>query len=114
MKEREIWIDWMRVAACFMVMLTHSCEPFYLGGEGSLVMSESDAFWVAVLNTLPRAAVALIDTFLPAAYTPAPEVLQPGAEATASRMISPSLRTMNFRVFSAFAFPAVVTVTVAL
>ncbi len=49
----------MRVAACFMVMLTHSCEPFYLGGEGSLVMSESDAFWVAVLNTLPRAAVAL-------------------------------------------------------
>ena len=57
--KREIWIDWMRVAACFMVMLTHSCEPFYLGGEGSLVMSESDAFWVAVLNTLPRAAVAL-------------------------------------------------------
>ena len=49
----------MRVAACFMVMLTHSCEPFYLGGEGSLVMSESDAFWVAALNTLPRAAVAL-------------------------------------------------------
>ena len=49
----------MRVAACFMVMLTHSCEPFYLGGEGSLVLSEADAFWVAVLNTLPRAAVAL-------------------------------------------------------
>ncbi|MBQ9410196.1 MAG: acyltransferase family protein [Bacteroidales bacterium] len=57
--QREIWIDWMRVAACFMVMLTHSCEPFYLGGEGSLILTEGDAFWVAVLNTLPRAAVAL-------------------------------------------------------
>lgn len=49
----------MRVAACFMVMLTHSAEPFYLGGEGSLILTESDAFWVAILNTLPRAAVAL-------------------------------------------------------
>ena len=57
--QREIWIDWMRVAACFMVMLTHSAEPFYLGGEGSLILTESDAFWVAILNTLPRAAVAL-------------------------------------------------------
>ena len=31
--EREIWIDWMRVVACFLVIMTHSCEPFYLGGE---------------------------------------------------------------------------------
>ncbi len=28
---REIWIDWLRVIACFLVMVTHSCEPFYLG-----------------------------------------------------------------------------------
>ena len=49
----------MRVTACFLVMLTHSCEPFYLGGEGSLILSEADAIWVAVLNSLPRAAVAL-------------------------------------------------------
>lgn len=57
--ERQIWIDWLRVAAIFMVMLTHSCEPFYLGGEGSLIVSKADAIWVAILNTLPRAAVAL-------------------------------------------------------
>ena len=24
---REVWIDWMRVAACFMVILVHSTEP---------------------------------------------------------------------------------------
>lgn len=57
--QREIWLDWLRVTALFMVMLTHSCEPFYLGGEGSLILTRADAIWVAVLNSLPRAAVAL-------------------------------------------------------
>ena len=56
---REIWIDWMRVVACFLVMLTHSCEPFYLGGEGSLILTKADALWVSVLNVIPRACVAL-------------------------------------------------------
>ena len=57
--EREIWIDWMRVVACFLVIMTHSCEPFYLGGEGSLILTKADAIWVSVLNVLPRACVAL-------------------------------------------------------
>lgn len=57
--KREIWIDWLRVTACFLVMMTHSCEPFYLGGEGSLILTRSDALWVSVLNVLPRACVAL-------------------------------------------------------
>lgn len=57
--KREIWIDWMRVTACFFVMLTHCCEPFYLGGEGSLILTRTDAIWVSILNVLPRAAVAL-------------------------------------------------------
>lgn len=57
--QREIWLDWMRVTACFLVMVTHSCEPFYLGGEGSLILTRSDALWVSVLNVLPRACVAL-------------------------------------------------------
>ena len=56
---REIWLDWMRVTACFLVMMTHACEPFYLGGEGSLILTKADALWVSVLNVLPRAAVAL-------------------------------------------------------
>ena len=56
---REIWIDWLRVVACFLVMMTHSCEPFYLGGEGSLVLTKADAVWMSILNVLPRASVAL-------------------------------------------------------
>ena len=57
--QREIWLDWMRVSACFLVMATHSCEPFYLGGEGSLILTKTDAIWVSILNVLPRACVAL-------------------------------------------------------
>ena len=49
----------MRVVACFLVIMTHSCEPFYLGGEGSLILTKADAIWVSVLNVIPRACVAL-------------------------------------------------------
>lgn len=59
MHNRETWLDWLRVTALFLVLVTHSCEPFYIGGEGSLILSKSDALWVAVLNSLPRACVAL-------------------------------------------------------
>ncbi len=58
-KNREVWIDWLRVTACFLVMMTHSNEPFYLGGEGSLILTKADALWVGFLNSLPRACVAL-------------------------------------------------------
>jgi len=57
--ERIVWIDWLRVTALFLVMLTHSCEPFYLGGAGSQILTHSDAVWVAILNVIPRACVAL-------------------------------------------------------
>lgn len=57
--KREVWLDWLRVTACFLVMATHSCEPFYLGGEGALILTRSDAIWVSILNVLPRACVAL-------------------------------------------------------
>ena len=42
-RSREVWIDWMRIAACFMVMVVHSTEPFYLGGEGSQILTRADA-----------------------------------------------------------------------
>ena len=58
-KSREIWIDWMRVAACFMVILVHSTEPFYLGGDGSLILNEADAFWSSFFDSFVRACVPL-------------------------------------------------------
>ncbi len=58
-RQREVWVDWMRVLACLMVMMVHSTEPFYLGGEGSLILIESDAWWVSLFDSIPRACVPL-------------------------------------------------------
>ena len=57
--KREIWIDWMRVIACFLVMVVHSTEPFYLGGEGSRILTKTDAFWVSLFEMISRACVPL-------------------------------------------------------
>lgn len=56
---REVWIDWMRVLACLMVMTVHCTEPFYLGGEGSLILTEADAWWVSLFDCFVRACVPL-------------------------------------------------------
>lgn len=57
--KREVWIDWMRVAACFMVMVVHAMEPFYIGGQGALVRTEADAWWAAFFNSVVRMCVPL-------------------------------------------------------
>ena len=49
----------MRVIACFLVLVVHSVEPFYLGGEGSQMQSGTEAVWAAVFLALSRACVAL-------------------------------------------------------
>ena len=58
-ENRVVWVDWMRVAACFMVILVHSTEPFYLGGEGSQILTEADAFWASFFDSIVRACVPL-------------------------------------------------------
>lgn len=57
--KREVWIDWLRVAACFMVFVVHSTEPFYLGGNGSLILNETDAFWSSFFDSFVRSCVPL-------------------------------------------------------
>ena len=52
-------MDFLRVSACFMVMLIHSTEPFYLGGDGGLILSATDAFWVALFEGASRCCVPL-------------------------------------------------------
>ncbi len=58
-KSREVWIDWLRVIACFMVMIVHSTEPFYLGGDGGQILCESDMYWSAFFDSLVRMCVPL-------------------------------------------------------
>lgn len=56
---REVWIDWLRLIACFMVLVVHSTEPFYLGGDGALIQTKGDMFWFAFFEALTRACVPL-------------------------------------------------------
>ena len=58
-ENRVVWVDWMRVAACFMVLLVHATEPFYLGGDGSQILTETDAFWSSFFDSIVRACVPL-------------------------------------------------------
>ncbi len=55
--KRELWLDFLRVTACFMVMVIHSTEPFYLGGDGALILTPTDAFWVAIFEGICRCCV---------------------------------------------------------
>lgn len=58
--ERIVFLDWLRVIACFMVILVHSIEPFYLGGpEGTYIASWGDAFWTTLFDSALRPAVPL-------------------------------------------------------
>lgn len=57
---RIVFLDWLRAIACFMVILVHCIEPFYLGGpEGTFIASKSDALWVTLINSALRSAVPL-------------------------------------------------------
>lgn len=58
-KERIVFLDWLRVAACLMVIGVHSIEPFYLGGDGTLITCEANGVWCTVLDSALRAAVPL-------------------------------------------------------
>lgn len=45
--DRIVFIDYVRVIACFLVMLVHSSEPFYINSAlTSEVATEANRFWV--------------------------------------------------------------------
>lgn len=61
-QNRIVFLDYLRVAACFMVMLIHACEPFYLGGAApdvTYIAGRADALWVALTECVCRACVPL-------------------------------------------------------
>ena len=56
---RVIFLDWLRFIACFMVIATHCGEPFYLGGDGTLILDKANGLWVTFLNSFFRPCVPL-------------------------------------------------------
>ncbi len=65
--KRIVFLDYVRVFACFLVMIVHSSENFYgaagstdMAGPQSYLASEADRLWVAVYDGFSRMAVPLI------------------------------------------------------
>lgn len=59
-RERVVFLDYLRVIACFMVMVVHSVEPFYFDGDGNLhIANHADAIWVSLMDSVARACVPL-------------------------------------------------------
>lgn len=58
-KERVVFLDWLRVAACLMVIAVHSIEPFYLGGEGTYIRGWTEGVLCTLISSALRAAVPL-------------------------------------------------------
>lgn len=54
--ERIVFVDYIRVIACFLVMLVHASENFYgadlsgMAGNVSMLANESNRFWVAFFD----------------------------------------------------------------
>ena len=60
--ERIVFLDWLRVIACLMVMCIHAAEPFYLSGEApnvTHIATRWDAMWIAITEGVCRVAVPL-------------------------------------------------------
>jgi len=56
---RVIFLDYLRVIACLMVIMVHSCEFFFIDGDSIGIRSASDGFWVSVVDSAFRASVPL-------------------------------------------------------
>lgn len=60
MKQRIVFLDFIRVLACFLVILIHTCEPYYLGPNDTIVFGDaSNRLWVALIDGACRASVPL-------------------------------------------------------
>ena len=66
MTKRIVFLDFVRVFACFLVILVHASENFYPGpnatdmaGPQSFIACEADRFWVSVYDGFSRMAVPL-------------------------------------------------------
>lgn len=66
MEKRIVFLDYVRVFACFMVMLVHASENFYgapgstdMVGPQSFLANETDRLWVSLYDGFSRMAVPL-------------------------------------------------------
>lgn len=59
MEKRIVFLDYVRVIACFMVIMVHSCEFFFIDGSDIGIRSADDGFWVCAIDSAFRCSVPL-------------------------------------------------------
>ncbi|MCH5219143.1 MAG: acyltransferase [Muribaculaceae bacterium] len=64
--KRVVFLDYVRIVACFLVMLVHASENFYgapgatdMAGPQSFLANETDRLWVSVYDGISRMSVPL-------------------------------------------------------
>ena len=57
-KERIVFLDYIRVIACFLVLMVHASEQYYERGQG-LVANNDDRLWMGVWDGISRVSVPL-------------------------------------------------------
>lgn len=58
-EERIHFLDGMRAIACFMVIMVHSCEFFFIDGSSIGIRSLNDGWWVSAVDSAFRCSVPL-------------------------------------------------------
>ncbi|MDD6030150.1 MAG: acyltransferase [Kiritimatiellae bacterium] len=59
-EKRIAFLDYLRVIACFMVLLVHCCEQYYFNDKGEFAIASAwDAGWLVWIDSACRAAVPL-------------------------------------------------------
>ncbi|MDO5443526.1 MAG: acyltransferase [Bacteroidia bacterium] len=57
-RERIVFLDYLRVISCFLVLMVHSSEQFY-GPEGNLILSAGHRLWIGIWDGFARISVPL-------------------------------------------------------
>ena len=107
--KRIVFLDYVRVFACFLVMVVHASENFYgaagstdMAGPQSYLANEADRLWVAVYDGFSRMAVPLF--MIVSAY-----LLVPMKEGQTSWQFYPPLRSYPpavFHIYDIIFYPA--------
>lgn len=56
---RVIFLDYLRVIACFMVVMVHACEFYYCKETGAVLANDTDRLWVSLIDGAFRQSVPL-------------------------------------------------------
>ncbi|MBO4475776.1 MAG: acyltransferase [Bacteroidales bacterium] len=112
-EQRIVFIDYIRVVACFLVMLVHASENFYSGsaaglvGHTSLLPDETTRFWVSFYDgTVARTCVPLfmiVSAFLLVPMKPG-QTMGSFYRRRFKRVVPPTIAFLLLYIFLPFVF----------